>query len=64
MRTFTIADEANLISRIEKASDRVVFIAPGLFEGVANALVKKIAQNGLRELKVVVDADEEACRLG
>lgn len=64
MRTFTVADEENLVSRINAAEDRVVFIAPGLFESVADALIEKISSNGLRELKVVVDADEEVCRLG
>lgn len=64
MSTFTIANEATLIARIKSAVNRVVFIAPGLFEGVANALIEKIAANGLPVLKVVVDADEDACRLG
>ncbi len=64
MRTFTIANERTLVDRIDRSVERVVFIAPGLFENVADALISKIAGDGLSVLKVVVDADENACRLG
>lgn len=64
MRTFTVADNENLVGRIQSACDRLVYIAPGVFEPVASALVEAIQQRRVKNLRVVVDADEEACRLG
>ena len=62
-RTFTNVDDRVLVKLISQASHRVVFVAPGLRQVVAEALA-----DALRRLPgkvmVVLDVDAEVCRLG
>ena len=51
-----------LAEQISAAKDRVVFVAPGVSETIATALVK--AQEHSRSVTVILDPDEEVCRIG
>jgi hypothetical protein len=63
-RTFTAATEELLIELIGKARRRIVFIAPGVTEKVANALGDCFAQEDKLSIEVILDADPEVYRLG
>lgn len=63
-RTFTAATDELLVSLIERAREKIVFVAPGLTEPVAKALGKRLADEGRISVTVVVDADPEVYRLG
>lgn len=62
-RTFTNVDDAALVSLLSKATKRVVFVAPGLRQVVASALVEALARLP-DKVMVVLDVDAEVCRLG
>ena len=62
-RTFTNVDDAVLVKLISQASQRVVFVAPGLRKGVADALVVAMVRLP-GKVTVVLDVDAEVCRLG
>jgi hypothetical protein len=62
-RTFTNVDDNVLIALISGASERVVFVAPGLRKAVANALGETM-QRLPSKVTVVLDVDAEVCRLG
>ena len=51
-----------LTEQILAAKDRVIFVAPGVSEAVAMALVD--AHQHCRSVTVILDADEEVCRIG
>lgn len=63
-RTFTAATEELLIELIGKARQRIVFVAPGVTEKVANALGHCFSQEDKLRIEVVLDADPEVYRLG
>ena len=58
------SDDSRLISLIDAAQERVVFVAPGASEPVAQALAQKWLQLGPQAVQVVLDVDPEVCRLG
>jgi len=58
------ADEAKLVSLIESAKERVVFVAPGVSQLIAEALARKWTDIGPHAVRVVLDVDPEVCRLG
>jgi len=60
---FANVDDDFLAKRIVNAKDRVVFVAPGLRSGVANALAAAIERLHER-VTIVLDMDAEVCRLG
>ena len=62
-RSFTNADDARLISLIGAAKSRVVFVAPGLRRGVAQALADAFRRLP-GQVSIILDADAEVCRLG
>ena len=51
-----------LTEQIRAAKDRVMFVAPGVSQAVATALVD--AHQPTRSVAVILDADEEVCRIG
>lgn len=61
---FTNSDDARLISLIEAAQKRVVFLAPGVSLRVAEALSGAWARLGPQAVTVILDADPEIYRLG
>lgn len=64
MKTFVPVDDAALIGLVRAASKRIVFIAPGLTLTVAQALGERIKDMDKLDITVVLDPDEEVCRIG
>ena len=64
MSTFTSVDDTVLISHIEQAEQRLVFIAPGIRPGVAQALAKSFERVPIDAIHLVFDVDAEVCRFG
>jgi len=60
----TFVDDNRLIQLISDATRRLVYMAPGLSEGVAEALAGKWRRLGPKSVTVVLDVDPEVCRLG
>jgi len=60
----TNVDEAKLVSLISRASQRLLFLAPGLTEPVAVAIEKAWLRLGATAVTVILDVDAEVCRLG
>lgn len=53
-----------LIAAIEKASDRVVMIAPGVWPPLAKAIGDAWRRLGRERVTVILDVDPEICRIG
>ena len=64
MKTFTIVDDRVLIEAIGSARNRLVYVAPGISEAVANALRAKIDDIPPARVVIVLDVDPEVCRMG
>lgn len=64
MSTFRAIDDKALIALINSACTRIVFIAPGLHEPVAQALGDRFSEVENLHITVVIDPSEEVCRLG
>lgn len=64
MSTFCAIDDNALIGLIRSAQKRIVFIAPGLHKRVAEALGKRFEEVDKLDVTVVIDPDEEVCRIG
>lgn len=58
------ANEERLTALIERARERVVFVAPGVSTTVAEALRQKWQELGPHAVQIVLDVDPEVCRLG
>lgn len=64
MNTFCAVDDAALVGLIGAASNRIVFVAPGLTLAVADALGRRFDEIDGLDITVVLDADEDVCRIG
>lgn len=64
MSTFQEVNDALLTKLIGKAQQRVVFVAPGVYQDVAEALGKRLAEIDRLQVTVVIDPDEDVCRIG
>jgi hypothetical protein len=64
MSTFRAVDDAALNELINSARKRIVFIAPGLHESVATALGRRFSEIEDLHITVVIDPDEDVCRIG
>jgi hypothetical protein len=64
MQVFRSVQDEDLVRSIENASTRVVFVAPGVSEAVSDALVACMEDGRAGQVMIVLDADEESCRLG
>lgn len=64
MSTFCAVDDAALIQMIQSARKRIVFIAPGVHEPVAKALGERFSEIDGLDVTVVLDPDEDVCRIG
>ncbi len=60
----TNADEAKLVDLINRAERRILYLAPGVSERIADALTQRWQQLGPNTLTVILDVDPEVCRLG
>lgn len=64
MSTFQEVNDASLIKLIGQAQQRIVFVAPGVHQTVAEALGKRLAEIDRLQVTVVIDPDEDVCRIG
>ena len=64
MKTFCAVGDPTLIQLIASAQDRIVFVAPGLTLAVADALGRRFDEIDGMDITVVLDADEDVCRIG
>lgn len=62
--TLTRVDDTRLIALILSATERLVFLGPGMSQPVAEAICERWADLGAKAVNVVVDVDPEICRLG
>ncbi|MGV8075576.1 MAG: hypothetical protein AB2L11_13600 [Syntrophobacteraceae bacterium] len=62
--SITNADENNLANLIHAATRRVVYMAPGISESVADALSNAWTRLGTQAVSIILDVDPEICRLG
>ena len=62
--SITNADERKLIELIDRAQERIVYLAPGITETIAGALTHRWEQLGPNAVSVILDVDAEVCRLG
>lgn len=60
----TNADEAKLLSLIARARRRLLFLAPGLTQPVAESIEQAWQRLGPAGVTVILDVDAEVCRLG
>jgi hypothetical protein len=64
LQVFRSVQDDDLVRSITGASARLVFVAPGVSAAVAKALEACINGRAVAQIMVVLDADEETCRLG
>lgn len=64
MSTFQEVNDASLIKLIGRAQQRIVFVAPGVHQAVAEALGKRLVEIDRLQVTVVIDPDEDVCRIG
>jgi hypothetical protein len=62
--TFCEVNDAALIDLIDKANNRIVLITPGVTLPVVNALCQLFDKVEKIAITVVIDPDEDVCRLG
>lgn len=61
---FRSISDASLVRDIKEANTRVVFVAPGVSDVVSKALIACMEMGRVGLVRIVLDADEECCRLG
>lgn len=62
--SITFADDAKLVAMIAAARRRIVLLAPGVAEAVADAIQVAWRRLGAMQVTVILDVDPEVCRLG
>ena len=63
MQTFAAVDDAFLRTAIDRATTRVVYVAPGVGIGSAVGLVSAMSRDNI-SLTIILDSDEDAYRIG
>ena len=63
-RTFTNVDDTILVHHIQTATQKVVFVAPGIRKKVAEALAELYDREPKLSITAILDVDAEICRLG
>lgn len=61
---FQAITDPHIAATIAQAQQRLVFMAPGVSEAVSAALVAKITAGTCPQMVLILDGDEECCRLG
>jgi len=64
MSVFTSIQDDDLVRSIDKASRRLVYMAPGVSKAIADAIKAQLQGQRLKQIAIIVDGDEECCRLG
>ncbi len=63
MSVFTSIQDDDLVRSIAKATTRLDYMAPGVSQVVAGAIEKQFQGQRLKQIAIVIDGDEECCRL-
>lgn len=63
MTTFVAVDDAKIVALIRNARRSLVYVAPGVWKPVADALGRRLAEDRI-PVRIVLDTDPEVCRLG
>jgi hypothetical protein len=61
---FQPIQDARVVEEINGAQHRLVFVAPGVSKAVSQALIGQMSQNQGLQVAVILDGDEECCRMG
>lgn len=64
IQVFQSIQDGDIVRGIRSASQRLVFVAPGVSPAVSAALVACLDEGKVDQIMIVLDADEDACRLG
>ena len=64
MSIFQSIQDKDVVRRIQEAKTRLVYVAPGVSAAIGEALESHLANPSGIQLIVVLDGDEECCRLG
>ncbi|NCU19981.1 hypothetical protein EOM89_04415 [Candidatus Falkowbacteria bacterium] len=64
MSTFQEVDDTTLVTLIDQAQRRIVLLAPGVFAVVAQALGRRLAASARLQVTVIIDPEEDVCRIG
>jgi len=64
MQVFRSIQDEDVVASIGRAKKRLVYVAPGVSAVITTALSQCIQARVAAQLMIVLDADEEACRLG
>ena len=64
MSIFRSIQDEDVVRRIREAKARLVYVAPGVSAAVGEALQAHLTNTPRTQLMVVLDGDEECCRLG
>lgn len=64
MSTFQEVDDTTLVTLIDQAQRRIVLLAPGVFAVVAQALGRRLAASARPQVTVIIDPEEDVCRIG
>jgi hypothetical protein len=64
MRVFRSIRDDDVVRSIAGATRRLVFVAPGVSAAVAKALETCLTARNIPQIVIILDADEESCRLG
>ena len=63
-QTFTVVNDDVLVDAIRKTRTKIVYVAPGISNAVAQALEERFPDLGSRKITIIVDIDAEVYRLG
>jgi len=64
MQVFRSIQDDDVVASIGRAKKRLVYVALGVSAVITTALSQCIQARVAAQLMIVLDADEEACRLG
>lgn len=64
MQVFRSIQDDDVVASIGLAKKRLVYVAPGVSAVITKALLRSIEAKATAQIMIVLDADEEACRLG
>lgn len=63
-QVFAVANDATICAAIASCQQRLVYIAPGITEAIADAMSHLLQKVSNLALTVIIDTDPEVCRLG
>ena len=64
MQVFQSIQDDDVVASIRRAQKRLVYVAPGVSAVITKALTDCIGSKTAIQIMIVLDADEETCRLG